>query len=121
MKDKLDAILKSNGDAFSETCKFVETKENESIIVKGIVAESTPTSHAQSNGRLEYWIERSQESDANVRRLLDDVDRLTRELDEEKAKVKRALEMDLDEKGKMGWRLYFKLKEGSGKSDYDQT
>ncbi len=55
------------------------------------------------------------------RALLEDVDRLTKELEEEKAKVKRALELDLDEKGKLGWRSYFKLKEGGGKSEFDQS
>lgn len=61
--------------------------------------------------------------DPNVLALLDDVDRLTKELEVERGKVKKAMDMDLDEKGKLGWRLYFQLKDDKvgGKSEFDQT
>lgn len=56
-----------------------------------------------------------------VKLLLDDIERLTIELEAARIHAEEAMMMDLDEKGKLGWKLYYQLKEGKAKGEFDQT
>lgn len=103
--------------------RLVDDWINKSTVKVDIMPANQPLNaypSKEAHDATQYLTEISQLK-ADQKDLLDDIERLTKELEEERGKVKRALEMDLDEKGKMGWRLYFKLKEGSGKSEHDQT
>jgi hypothetical protein len=74
----------------------------------------------RSDGKILDGSIAENEAKGQIKALLDDVERLTEQVSYLEGKVQEALGMDLDEKGRLGWKLYYQLKDEKEVNEHDQ-